>query len=271
MRRKITTALLVLSLFGAANASTNKCGMLIGFAPGGAADKVARLFQKYNPDFRIEYKPGGNGVIAVNYLADHTDYVYLANPAIDDTPIEVYKILSAPSNIVVTGKSTVDLDKLLTGKISIGYATTTTPGYVIAQQLAKANPNSILVPTVSDVKALPMLINGDLDVYVANIISAGSWTEQFPQLKNVLTIEFNKPFVKGNIKVESLGFTGLLLHKNASEANRQHAINCVEKALSHPGLVEELKAWNSNPVLIGGKEKDLITKRFIELRHRLGN
>jgi translation elongation factor EF-G len=41
---------------------------------------------------------------------------------------------------------------------------------------------------------------------------------------------------------------------------KQHAINCLEKALSQPGLAAELKEWNANPVLIGGKEKDSLLK-----------
>ena len=272
MKKLLTAALLSLSLVGAANASTNSCGMVIGFQPGGAADKVARLFQKYNPDFQIQYRPGANGVLAIRFMAENPEFSYLANPLLDDTPVELYKILTAPSNMLLTGKSAVDLDKLLTGKVNIGYANTTIPQYTILQQLANANPNINLVPVGSDIKALPMLINGDLDVYPANIISALPWLDQYKgRLSNILTIEFNKPFVKGNVRVESLGFTGLLLHKNATATQRQNAINCLEKAMSQPGLAEELREWNANPVMIGGKEKDALLKRYIDLKTKLGN
>lgn len=272
MKKLLTAALFSMTLLGAANASTTSCGMVIGFPPGGAADKVARLFQKYNPDFRIEYRPGANGVLAIRFMAENPEFSYLANPLIDDTPVELYKILTAPSNMLITGKSAVDLDKLLTGKVNIGYANTTIPQYTILQQLANANPNINLIPVGSDIKALPLLINGDLDVYPANVISGMPWLEQYKgRLSNILTLEFNKPFVKGNVRVESLGFTGILLHKNATEAKRQQAINCLEKAMSQPGMTEELKEWNSNPVMIGGKEKDALLKKYIDLKNKLGN
>lgn len=272
MKKSLIAALLSMSLFGAANANTNSCGMVIGFPPGGAADKVARLFQKYNPDFQIQYKPGANGVLAVRFIAENPGFSYLANPLLDDTPIELYKILTAPANVVITGKSGIDLDKLVTEKINLGYSVKTTPQYALVQQFAKSNPNINLIPVGSDVKALPMLINGDLDAYIANIISAGPWLEQYKgRLSNILTIEFNKPFVKGNTRVESLGFTGLLIHKNATEVQRQNAIDCLEKSMSQPGFVAELKEWNSNPVMIGGKEKGALLKKYIDLKAKLGD
>jgi hypothetical protein len=272
MRKIITAALLSMTLVGAANASTNSCGMVIGFNPGGAADRVARLFQKYNPDFQIHYRPGAEGALAVRFIAENPEISYLANPVVDDTPIELHKILNAPQNIVLAGKTELTLDKLLTGKANIGYSTKTTPQFMLVQQFAKSNPNLNLIPTGSDVKTLPLLINGDLDGYIGNIISAGPWLEQYKgRITNILTIDFNKPFVKGNARVESLGFTGLFVHKDAPEAKKQHAINCLEKALSQPGLAAELKEWNANPVMIGGKEKDALLKRYIDLKRNLGN
>ena len=272
MKKSLIAALLSMSLFGAANASTNTCGMVIGFNPGGAADRVARLFQKYNPDFVIQYRPGAEGVLAVRFMAENPEYSYLANPVVDGTPIELHKILTAPQNLVLAGKSGLTLDRLLTGKANIGYSTKTTPQYMLVQQFAKANPNLNLIPTGSDAKTLPLLLNGDLDGYIGNIISAGAWVDQFKgQITNILTIEYNKPFVKGNARVESLGFTGLFVHKDAPEAKKQHAINCLEKALSQPGLAAELKEWNANPVLIGGKEKDALLKKYVDLKRNLGN
>jgi len=270
MKKTLIAALLSLSLLGTANANTKSCHIVIGWPPGGAADRTARLIEKYNPDYQVTYKPGGNGVIALNFTSKQPEHIYLAGADVfDSEQTELYKILTAPSNIVLTGKSSTTIENLFTGKINIGFGQHAGPQYVIARQIAKANPNGNLVSTGSDAKALLLLLSGDLDVYVANVISAGPWLDQHKELKNVLTLEYDKPFVKDKIKIESLGFTALLIHKNATETQRQNVVGCIEKALKEPGLTEELKAWNANPVMLGGKEKDILIKRYIDLKIRL--
>jgi hypothetical protein len=41
--------------------------------------------------------------------------------------------------------------------------------------------------------------------------------------------------------------------------------------MSQPGMAEELKEWNANPVMIGGKEKDALLKKYVDLKNKLGN
>jgi tripartite-type tricarboxylate transporter receptor subunit TctC len=271
MKKLIVTFLISLCMMGAVSAKT--CGVVIEFPPGGAADRYARLLQKYNPEFHIEYKVGASGAIAVAFAGENPEFIYFASPSAfgksssfkTNPPIDLYKILIGSSNIVVTGKQSIDINKLMTGTHSVGIGSYGIPQHVIAEQLKNFNPNLTIVPMGGDTKALPLLINGDLDVYITSAISGTTWIDQFKQIKPVMTVDFNKPFINGDLKVESVGFIGAFTHRNATPAQRQKAIECLEKAISQPGWTEELKSMNANPVMVSGKHKDTILQQYLTL------
>jgi len=249
------------------------CGVVIEFPPGGAADRYARLLQKYNPEFKVEYRVGASGAMAVHFAGENPDFIYFASPSSfgkaspykTNPPIDLYKILIGSSNIAVTGKPSIDLQKLMYGSLNVGIGSFGIPQHVIVKQLKNFNPKLNIIPTGGDAKALPLIINGELDVYVMSAISGTAWLDQFKQLKNIMTIDFNKTFVKDDLKVESMGFIGAFIHKNATSSQRQKAIDCLEKAISQPGWTEELKTMNANPVMISGKEKDSVLQKYIDL------
>lgn len=253
---------------GSAYAST--CGVVIDFPPGGTSDRYARLLQKYNSEYRIEYRTGGMSVPAVNFLGDNPEFIYLGSPVLfgdksplKNPPIELYKILIGAPILAVTTKS-IDWNKLLTDKINIGVPGLGTSHHLIVEQLKEYNSNIEVVPTGGDSKALPMVINGDLDVYLISATSGLVWLDNHKQIKNIFTVEFNKPFIKGNVRLLSIGFNGAFIHKGASPLQRQKAIDCLDKVTNQPGWTDELQKMGAGPVQLIGKEKEDALKLYVE-------
>jgi tripartite-type tricarboxylate transporter receptor subunit TctC len=256
-----------------ASANTKTCGVVVEFPPGGSADRYARLLQKYNSDFRVEYRIGASGALAVNYAGENPEFIYFAAPSAfgkettfkGNPPIELYKILIGSSNMVLTGKSSIDLNRLMYGEVNLGIGSFGIPQHIIAEQLKRFNPKINIIPTSGDAKALPLLINGDLDAQVMSTVTGFTWMDNYKQFKSLMTIDFNKPYIKDGLRIESVGFLGAFIHKNATPAQRQQAINCLENAISQSGWKEDLKDANANPVFIDGKEKDSILQKYIGL------
>ena len=255
-------------LAGIANANT--CGVVIDFPPGGTSDRYARLLQKYNSDYRVEYKIGGMSVPAVNHIGDNPEMIYLGSPVLfgdksplKNPPIELHKILIGAPILAVTTKP-IDWNKLLTDKINIGVPGLGTSHHLIVEQLKEYNPNIVVIPTGGDNKALPMIISGDLDMYLISATSGLTWLENYKQISNLFTVEFNKPFVRGNVRLQSVGFNGAFIHKNATPAQRQKAIDCLDNVTNQHGWTDELKKMGAGPVQLVGKEKEAALKLYVE-------
>jgi len=251
-------------------ATANTCGVVIDFPPGGTSDRYARLLQKYNPEYKIEYRTGGMSVPAVNFLGDNPDYIYLGSPVLfgdksplKPPPIELHKILIGAPILAVTTKS-IDWSKLLSDKINIGVPGLGTSHHLIVEQLKEHNPKIEVVPTGGDNKALPMIMNGDLDLYLISATSGLVWLDNHKQITNLFTVEFNKPFIRGNIKLQSVGFNGAFIHKNANSTQRQKAIDCLDKVTSQPGWTDELRKMGAGPVQLVGKEKETALKLYVD-------
>jgi len=252
------------------SAYANTCGVVIDFPPGGTSDRYARLLQKYNSEYRIEYRTGGMSVPAVNFLGDNPEFIYLGSPVLfgdksplKNPPIELYKILIGAPILAVTTKS-IDWNKLLTDKINIGVPGLGTSHHLIVEQLKEYNSNIEVVPTGGDSKALPMVINGDLDVYLISATSGLVWLDNHKQIKNIFTVEFNKPFIKGNVRLLSVGFNGAFIHKGASPLQRQKAIDCLDKVTNQPGWTDDLQKMGAGPVQLIGKDKEDALKLYVE-------
>lgn len=256
--------------------NANTCGVVIDFPPGGTSDRYARLLQKYNSDYRVEYKTGGMSVPAVNYIGENPEMIYLGSPVlfgdkspVKNPPIELHKILIGAPILAVTTKS-IDWHKLLTDKINIGVPGLGTSHHLIVEQLREYNPNIVVVPTGGDNKALPMIISGDLDMYLISATSGLVWLENHKQINNLFTVEFNKPFVRGNVRLQSVGFNGAFIHKNATPAQRQKAIDCLDNATNQAGWTDELKKMGAGPVQLVGKEKETALKLYVETLRKFG-
>jgi len=271
MKKKIICA--ALAMF-ANMVNANTCGVVIDYPPGGTSDKYARMLQKFNPEYRIEYKTGGMSVPAVNYIGDNPEFIYLGSPVlfgdkspVKDPPIELYKILIGAPILAVTAKP-IDWNKLLTDKINIGVPGLGTSHHLIVEQLKEYNQNIQVIPTGGDNKALPMIISGDLDMYLISATSGLAWLDNHKQITNLFTVEFNKPFVRGNVKLQSVGFNGAFIHKNATASQRQKAIDCLNEVTKQPGWTDELKKMGAGPVQLVGKEKETALKLYVDTLRR---
>jgi tripartite-type tricarboxylate transporter receptor subunit TctC len=256
---------------------THGCGVVIDFPPGGTSDRYARLLQKYNSEFQVFYRPGGMSVPAVNFIGDFPNMIYLGSPVlfgnkspVKNPPIELYKILIAAPVLALAKKEAIDWDALLTQKINIGIPGLGTSHHIMALQLKEQNPNIQIIPTGGDAKALPLIMNGDLDVYFISATSGLNWLNQFKEIKELFRVEFNKPYVRGNVKLQSVSFNGAFIHKNATPEQKQKAISCLETAIKHSGWTEELKAMGAGPVQLQGKEKEEALELYVETMKKYG-
>jgi tripartite-type tricarboxylate transporter receptor subunit TctC len=263
-------AMFAVSFFAATAYADTRCGVVIDFPPGGTSDKYARLLQKYNKDYRLEYKIGGMSVPAVQFIGDNPEFIYLGSPVLfgdkspmKNPPIELYKILIGAPILAVTTKP-IDWNRLLTDKMNIGVPGLGTSHHLIAAQLKEHNPKIEIIPTKGDNAALPMIMSGDLDMYLISATSGLIWLENYKQITNLFTVEFNKPFIKDNVKLLSVGFNGAFIHKNATPAQRQKAIDCLDNVTKQEGWTDELKKMGAGPVQIVGKEKDAALKLYVD-------
>lgn len=267
-KKIIATTMFLAASFGA---HAKECGVVLDVPPGGAADRYARLLQKYNPDFKVEFRPGGLSVPAVNFLRDNPTYIYLGIPALfgpkspfQDPPIEMYKILFAAPIMAITTKN-ITFEQILNSKINLGIPALNTAHDLIAEQLREKNSSLQVISTGGNVKGLPLVINGDLDVFLVSSTDGVKWMSQFPQIKNIFTVELTKPFVKNNVRLVSVGFNGAFLFKNASKEQKELAINCLEKAIQNKNWFEDMDAIGASPIIIGDKAKDDYVKQFVEM------
>jgi tripartite-type tricarboxylate transporter receptor subunit TctC len=182
MKKLISTiALLCAPLFVLAN----DIRIIVPFGPGGQTDRVARMVQRDlkeigNRNSVVEYRPGGNGEIAINHMmqAGKTETVFMVigtatnfavrPQASDNQEIEAVVdigkaslLIVAPNNGKLTkfqdlATSTQDLTYSNAGRVSLSYLA----GESLKHSM---NKNFISVPYPGSSKMLIDLIAGRLD------------------------------------------------------------------------------------------------------------
>lgn len=178
---------IIASVFLATTAFANDIRIVIPFGPGGQTDRVARMVQRDLKEIGgknviVEYKPGGNGEIATNYVAQvsktNTVFMIVAtsmnfaakSPSAEGPEIEAVADIGKASLLFVApanGKLTrfqdvisADKDQVLNysnaGRVSLSYLA----GESLAQSM---NKNFVGVPYPGSSKMLIDLIAGRLD------------------------------------------------------------------------------------------------------------
>jgi len=273
MKKILLTTLMIFSTLVAQ--AGEKCGVIIDFPPGGTSDRYARLLQKYNPDFKIEYKVGGQSVPAVNFLSENPTYIYLGSPVLfgpkspmKNPPIELYKILIAAPVLAITTRNDFKFQDILQGKINIGVPGFGTAHHFIGQQLKNVNSDIEIISTGGDAKALPLIMNKDLDIYLISATSGSIWLNQFTNLHKIFEVRMGKPYQSNGITLTSVGFNGAFILKTATEEQKLIAKRCLDKAISNKGWSQELENMGAGPVEISGDTKDKELKNYIEMSYR---
>lgn len=267
IKKALFTILIFLSMSAH---SSNQCGVVIDFPPGGTSDRYARLLQKYNSEYKIEYRTGGMAVPAAMFVRDNPNFIYLGSPVLfgdksplKDPPYELYKILIAAPILAVTTKELTASD-ILKEKLNIGVPGLGTSHHLIAEQIKSKNPNIQIVPTGGDAKALPLIVNKDLDIYLVSATTGLNWLTQFSNIKNPFKVEFGKPTRIADLTLHSVGFNGAFIAKNIAPDLKLKVIDCLETVLKQPGWTTELTDMGAGPVQIGGVEKDKSLNLYVE-------
>ena len=262
---------------GAAASQSQTCGVVIDYPPGGTSDSYVRLLQKNNPDFRIEYKVGGLTAPAINFMAEQKDFAYFGSPVMysakspfKDPPVQLIRILvGAPILALSNPNKQMSWDKLLTEKINIGVPGIGTSHHMIALQLKEHNPNIEIIPTGGDNKALPMVNNGDLDLYLVSATAGNRWVNDF-KFSNLFTMYFNKPLVRGNVKLISAGFNGIFVHRDATSEQKAKIADCIERGIAPKEWKETLRTMGAEPLDLTGKEMEDALALYISLMKKYG-
>lgn len=271
--------LMLVTLFGinlSASAEQLTCGVVINFPPGGTSDKYARLLQKTNPDWVVEYQVGSFATKAISFLGKNTSYVYFGSPVMfgeknpdKNPPVELYRILIGAPILTITNKN-LTLEDLKTKSLNIGVPSFGTAHHMIALQLKEKNPNIEIISTSGDSKALPMISNGDLDIYLVSKTSGLKFLNDFKSFKNLAEFKFGQPTKVNGMVIESQGFNGLFIHKDATKKQREFIANCVDKSLKDPVWKNTLTELGVDPLDMQNKIKDNALSKYVESLKRHG-
>lgn len=252
------------------------CKMVIDFPPGGALDSQARLMMKANPNIRtLEYKLGGVSTLAIRHLEENKDFMFFGSPSafgdkspLKDPPIELIKIVLSAPLYAITNKN-ITWDQLIKDKINLGIPGIGTSHHVLALQLKEINPEINIVPTGGDAKALPLVMNKDLDVYLVSSTNGHAWTNHF-NLKTIFTISLGENFKRGSTTLTSVAFNGIFVHKDATIEQKNIILKCVEDAITSTIYQDTLTSLKVIPLNIDGKEKDRLLNQYISYMKKYG-
>jgi len=163
--------------------------VIVPFAPGGGADTMYRVFEKYcakrNIDLVPVYKPGAEGAIGLNVLAngDKTGKVLGVTPVMsvidlqlktDTEAVEMISLIGIPKMVLVaSNKSQIknfnDLEKNVRDNKKLNFGETGASQRELMRQVfnnleIKETDNQIRVPYTSVSQLLSALLSNQIDV-----------------------------------------------------------------------------------------------------------
>lgn len=252
------------------------CNMIVPFPAGGSSDLYGRIMQRQNPDIVMTFKPGAFASQAIAVTRSSKDAFILGIPNMysadnpdKNPPVELLNILFFIDAMIVTNKNIAVTD-LLSKNINMGIPGIGQAQHTIALKLKQRNSNMEIIAFGGDVKALPSLINKEIDAYVVSGPLGRQWLNQYPTLKVLAEISYNRPFKLGDITLENLNFVGIFVNKDATPEQKQQAVDCVNRASSKPEYFQEFSRIGITATTIVGREKDQALKRYIEILREVG-
>jgi len=277
MKNLVSAMLLTAVASATMAADPTACNLVIDYPPGGTSDTYVRLLQKQNPGIMIDYKSGGGGALAIHHISQNKDVAWFGSPVfvaqnspVKDPPVELMRILvGSPILALSNPNKAMTWDKLMTGKMNIGFPAIGTSHHLVALQLQEKNPNIQLVSAGGDNKALPMVMNGDLDLYLISNTVGKNWIQDF-KFDNLFTLAYNKPITHNGIELNYLGFNGIFVHKETSPEQKARIMKCVAEATASPAWADTLKTLGAEPIDLVGQEKDRAFQKFVNLMRKYG-
>lgn len=248
----------------------NECNLVVAQQPGGATDLYLRAMQRINPDIRIEYKPGAFANLAINHINTNTSSALWSAPIMfsKDNSIEVdieyLKFIVATDIIIVSNKNLSTAD-FLNKPIMLGIPFLGSPPHIVAEQLKLVNPNITMIPTGGDVKALPLLMNKEVDAYISATPNMIKWLRDFKTLNEVMLIDTDKKTVIRGVEIHNPSIVGIAMSKKSSLQEKQHIAECFNKVINTDEWKVSAKAMNIKAIDISGKDLDKALNNYIML------
>jgi hypothetical protein len=243
---------IILSLFSfSALAST--CNLVLPFPPGGSGELYGRIFEKHNNNITLHFKPGAYSTVGVSSLEKNKSWFMLGVPNMfsDKNPnknpnVELVKVLFYIDTMIITSKD-ISFKNIIEDKVNIGIPLLGHTHHATALYIKEKNEKAEVIPFGGDAKALPSLLEKDIDAYVISSPIGNEWIKSFPQLKVLANIPYGSPFVFKNIKLESVNFFGVFVHKDASSKERDDILKCISDVTLNPKYYEDFNKIGLNP------------------------
>lgn len=275
LMKKLFTLLLMFAALSAF-AKDDRCSMVIPWTTGGTSDLAARALQKGNNNILIDYKPGAFAAVAVNHINSNPDvfmlsplHMFSAGNPIKDVNLDVTRVMYGTDFVIVTGKD-VKVEDLLTKKINLGIPGLGTGYHAIALDIQQRNNQLEIIPMGSDAKAIPSLINKDIDAYIASGPIAKQWTESFPTISNVLDLPFGKKVTVSGLTLQNFTFQGILVNKNASQEQKSKVDQCIDAAVSSSEFKKEADRLSLRVINSSGTEATRVTNEYFRMMKKHG-
>lgn len=275
MKKIFATLLLTLTSLSVF-AKDNKCSMIIPWTTGGTSDLAARALQKGNNNITIDYKPGAFANLAVGYIASNPDsfmlsplHMFSANNPVKDVGVEVTRVMYGTDFVIITGKD-LKIDDLLTKKVNLGIPGMGTGYHAIALDMKQKNSQLEIISMGSDSKALPSLVNKEIDAYIASGPIAKQWTESFSNITNVLDLPFGRKVVVGDLTLQNFTFQGILVSKSASAEQRARVDQCIDSAVSSTDFRKDADRLGLRVINSSSTEATKITNEYFRMMKKHG-
>ncbi len=268
--------LIFAALSVSAFAKEEKCPLVIPWTTGGTSDLAARALQKGNNNIIVDYKPGAFATIAVNHIVSNPDtfmlsplHMYSATNPVKDPNIDIIRVMYGTDFTIVSGKS-FKVEDLLTKKVNVGIPGMGTGYHAIALDLQQRNNQIEIISMGSDAKALPSLVNKDIDFYIASGPIAKQWTESFPSINNVLDLPFAKKVTVSGLTLQNFTFQGIFVGKNSSSEQRAKINQCLDSAIASQDFLKEADRLGLRVINSTGSEATRITNEYFRMMKKHG-
>lgn len=267
---------LICSILLVNSAAAEKCSLVIPWGAGGSSDLAARALQKGNNYIIIDYKPGAYASVAISHLSNNPSTILLSPPVmyssqnpIKEINVDIVRVMYGFDMSIATGKN-INIDDLFSKKINVGISSFSIPQHAIALELQRNNPNIQIVTTGNDAKALPLLMNGDIDVYITISHIIKQWTQGFRNINVIKNLPFGENVTVREFNFTNFGFHGVMLHKSASEQQRAHADNCLNLATSSVEFKAEADKLGLKVINAKGSDSDRIVSTYLNIMKKYG-
>ena len=265
----------LVSLLFAATASLNvtaadiDCGIVVGMPAGGLADIYARTLQKLNNNIgRVENKVATMQILAIDYMGYNPNFMLLASPTMYSTQnpnkvpkVELIEMFMGYDLVAVTTKD-ITFKRLMTEKINIGIPLLGSAQHIIALQLKDHNPLIEIIPTGGDAKALILLVNKQLDVYVSGKGNLSVWEEKY-KLQTIIDIPAGKTIKKDNVTLRNFATVAMWSHVSATAEQKHKLATCLNETTSNPLWPDEARRMGGVPLSLTKEEGKKLLEDFI--------